>query len=255
MGTSIENDRRPAWGRSIQSIALGLLFFSANVALADDRLQDNAALPQVDSRATAPLSEDIVRIIAEMGSVRDYERLRWLLDAIEQQVPPVRAELLKRLDDHVQQLVQAEVERRVASAVGSLALLSQGASDAGRSGADQAASSSRAAGAESSDTEAQTKRPVHLPSYEYDTVSQEIEALTLVSDPKEQRDQTSTVFRKIVNVEDPAKRMLLLQQLDNKKRAALQLTIEAKKHELKQRYEAQQAAAAEMGGSSPNVSR
>lgn len=225
--------------------AVTFLFITGGVSAED----------QLPPAVAAASSEDVVRIIAELDSVRDYERLRWLLDAIEQQVPPVRAELLKRLDDHVQQLFQAEVERRVASAVGSLAALSQEASEIGRPAEGLTVSSERTAADEPSDATEKARRPNHLPSYEYETISREVEALVLAPDPGEQRNQTSAVFRKIVNVEDQAKRMLLLQQLDLKKRAALQQTIETRKQELKQQHEAQQAAAVEMGGPSPNESR
>src|SRR3989338_6508919 len=87
-------------------------------------LAEDAALAQpiagLEAAAEAPTPDDVRRMIEGLGSVRDYARMHWVLAGIEQQVPQMRAELLKSLDDRVQRLLDAEVELRTASAAASL---------------------------------------------------------------------------------------------------------------------------------------
>ncbi len=84
--------------------ALGIVV-NSGIAVAQER-------PTID-----PSAEEVGRIIEELPSVRDYERLYWILDGIERQVPSLRAELLGKLDDRVQRLLQADAEARIATAV------------------------------------------------------------------------------------------------------------------------------------------
>jgi len=87
---------------------------------AEETVQQTGTPPRLERSELPPSAEDVSQIITELASVRDYERLYWILDAIERQVPPVRAELLKHLDDHIQQLFQAEVEARTTTALASV---------------------------------------------------------------------------------------------------------------------------------------
>ena len=90
-----------------------LLGSAARAAEHEPAAKERARAPETPAAAAVnsaptPVQREIRVLIDGLTSVRDYERLRWILDAINAQSEPPRAELLAYLDDQVQRLLQPE---------------------------------------------------------------------------------------------------------------------------------------------------
>ncbi len=86
--------KRVLWGSA------ALLLIGAGVVSADDLSLSAEKAP----------SEESVRVsIQGLSSVRDYERLRWILNAVEAQDASARSALLAELDAQVDRLTRAKV--------------------------------------------------------------------------------------------------------------------------------------------------
>ena len=163
-------------------------------------------------------------MITLLESVRDYDRLRWVLEAIERQVPPVRGELLQALDAHVQQLFQAEVEQRVASALTSLP---SNALEPEPVGAQASAAAQEMTEGEERAWQEKLRRL--KPAVDPKDVERQIERLSLAGAPTDVQATLNTVYQDIADVEDSETRKALLQQLDVRRQEAFQAEVAAKR--------------------------
>lgn len=163
-----------------------------------------------------PAAEDIRRMIQDLGSVRDYERLHWILQAVERQVPPVRAELLKTLDEQVQQLFQAEVELRTATALASLQPVLASAPPDSQQTRDVAPAPASASPERFEAMDLKTDRIPWVQAQAYQDVQQQIEQATFASDPKERMEQMSRLTDRILGVEGREQREQLFKRLDER---------------------------------------
>ena len=205
--------------------ASGVGVVSTEVQGAEPSSSD-APAPEATEMAP-PSAADISRVIQELASVRDYERLYWILDATERQVPPVRAGLLQRLDEHVQQLFQAEVEVRMATALASL---------------QPAASPKPSASHEAKDTAPRTLPTIELTSEEMKSdrapwvpaqtsqdVQQQIEQTTFAADPQQRMEQMRVLSNAILGVEGREQRTMLRELLNERSTEAMRQHIQAQR--------------------------
>ncbi len=159
-----------------------------------------------------PDSSAVQHMIKELESVRDYERLYWLLHAIERQVPPVRAELLKQLDAHVQQLIEAELNARTATLAASLqaALAADGGQQAKDVKVKVELAAANPATSSASDQQQAARQPFRLvPERSYREVQQAIEQATFSEDHEAGLEEFRAVHDMILGVEDPDQRQAL----------------------------------------------
>lgn len=167
----------------------------------------------------APAPTDLVRMIGELGSVRDYERLRWVLDGIERQVPAMRADLLQQLDDRVQELLSAEVELRTATALASaqqLQLSAIASADRPVQAAEgqDAQQAVQAASAHAEDAYDRLRNGA--PSAE--EVERSIRSWRPSGTPEEQVADTNRMMQSVFAVKDPNKRQALFTMLQDRRR-------------------------------------
>ena len=182
--------------------------------------------PSVQLEPTAPPSaDDVTRMIHELASIRDYDRLSWILNAIERQVPPVRAELLKKLDEQVQQLFQAEVELRTASALNALRPV-MASSATSQEPKQESAAASRPNRQEDSASSTTDRAPWVSPQA-YEDVQRQIEQTAFDSDPKRRMHQTITLSNLILGVEGREQREQLYHLLQQRSTQALQEQMQA----------------------------
>ncbi len=202
---------------------------------------------QADTAAAAA-PEDIEKIIHQIDSVRDYERLYWVLHAAEQQVPPVRAELLKKLDDQMQQLIQAEVEARTATAVSSVQAALAATALPSETPAAQPASTDRP---ETSDESWKEARQAIGPVRSRHEVETFIGQSQLPSDSKQRMEQMKQVGEMIMGVEDPDERQALRQMYHQRSQEALRKEMETRQAEAQGKFSALSAKAATETPSDP----
>ena len=191
-------------------------------------LAEDAALAQpiagLEAAAEAPTPDDVRRMIEGLGSVRDYDRMHWVLAGIEQQVPQMRAELLKSLYDRVQRLLDAEVELRTASAVASLTPI-LGGHGQDREQDVQVTVSKPTDGGEGARTSQASppmeQRPLRaswVEPQEFEAIQNRIEQLALMDDLGQRMTEVTTLAKLIQGVEgleqQQALHRLLRQQFD-----------------------------------------
>lgn len=183
--------------------ALALAVAASRQALAADVAQEGG-----DPTGMSASPADITQWITELQSVRDFERLYWILHGAQQQPDGIRAELLQQLDDRVQDIVTVEADQRTASAVAGLNLRP---ADGGRA----------LAGASS--------RPPAPPAVDPQAIQRltaEVESAKLSPNPEERIEQIRVLLDDIASVADPAERERLQQRLHQRAMEALQRQLE-----------------------------
>ncbi len=200
--------------RTIGLFMLGVFFSIPSLANATE--QRPASATAVAAPTSIPQADQVKGMIKQLGSVRDYERLTWILAAIDQQVPPVRADLLKVLDDQVQQLMQAEVERRTATALASIAPAIPGSASGTAEQAASAAPLPAQRPPPSMDEQHPSTRAPWVEAKPYDDVVQAIEHASFDTDPKIRMEQNRTLTRMILGVENLEQRQALSKQLQER---------------------------------------
>ncbi len=215
---------------------------NAGLVAAEAPLTSGEAKAVKTDSETAPRAEDVEKIIHELASVRDYERLYWILRASEQQVPPVRAELLKKLDDQIQKLFQAEVEVRTATAVAAL----QAIAPAGTGGAQAPTDASASIGEKKrAQTDASANATVASePHQSYDAVKAHIEQAEFTGDIGKPDKQMMQLSRMILNVEDAQQRQQLRELMHERQLHVLRQKIAADRAAAAQRFSEPEEAAA-----------
>ena len=204
--------------------ATGLMFWTTAVHGAEE---SPAMSPSMQTEQTAPPSaDDVTRMIRELASLRDYDRLYWILNAIERQVPPVRAELLKKLDEQVQQLFQAEVELRTASAINALRPVT--ASSATSQEAKQGSVPVNRSSIPEDSANPKSDRVPWVSPQAYEDVQRQIEQIVFDSDPKKRMHQTITLSNLILGVEGRQQREQLYHLLQQRSAQALQEQMQAR---------------------------
>jgi hypothetical protein len=160
-------------------------------------------------------------MIDALASVRDYERLYWILHASEQQVPPVRAKLIRALDQQVQQLLESEIATRVSTAVSSVASLSGTPVREG----GQASGSARPS--ESTGGQAGSTRASWVPAQEYADVEARLNSWQPPADPGTRMQQARELTRLIIGVEGKEEQHKLHRLLQQRSADAARQQIQA----------------------------
>jgi hypothetical protein len=193
--------------------------------------------PAARETETVPAPEAVERIIREVASLRDYERLYWILHAAEQQVPPVRATLLSALDQHMQQLLQSEIETRVASAVSSVAQLGGRTLTEEGKGARQPAPANDAGGELKG-----SMRASWVPAQEYADVESRLQTWQPSADAGTRMQEARELTRLIIGVEGREEQQKLHRLLQQRSADTARRQIQA---------QAEAAALAAVGDSGP----
>ena len=105
---------RPALGRyaAWAAMAIGVMAWPIGpVGAQSFRLETMQVAVDVEP----PSGESVLRAMQELVSLRDYERLGWILKAIDRQPAPLRAQPLSQLDQRMERLIRSEVASRVLS--------------------------------------------------------------------------------------------------------------------------------------------
>ncbi len=172
---------------------------------------------EVAEPTTAPGTDQVLSMIGNLASVRDYERLYWILHAIEQQAAPTRADLLARLDARVQELLQGVASTVVVNATTTTDVTPDQPTTPHAS-QDMAAASQRL-------KERVEERLAQRPMTEVSTREEVDQALTKLEDRGDTEGWMKELFdasRKIQRVEDKADRAALRARLDQLRRGRLQ---------------------------------
>jgi hypothetical protein len=191
--------------------------------------------------ATALPGADEVRVlIAGLDSVRDYDRLRYVLNAIDGQPASARAALLAELDERVLRITQADAEARAASALATAKLF------APATPTPQAAPAGRSAGTTKEGSE---RQETTTPSSAAEVLSLEQSLARMraarregralrsateirhaigevspgVQDPKDMAKQLREIHLDIAGVEDQTERLELYKSLGDRSREIAQL--------------------------------
>lgn len=196
-------------GLAVWLASVGLCMGQGSSARAEELPQLRQQAPVLEASELPPSAEDVARIIKELASVRDYERLSWVLAAIERQVPPVRAELLRALDDHVQQLLQAEVEARTATALASVQPLLNPQANGSEAAAEPTPVPPHR-GVRDQEDSAQGRAPWQTPKA-YREVKGVIEHTQFAAEPAQRMQQTQELMNAVFGVEDSQQRQELRQ--------------------------------------------
>ncbi len=189
--------------------ALVVISSGPHVWAQDAPTSGSKVVERVDE-AAIPAAEDVTKVIDELKTIRDYERLYWILHAAEQHSPQTRAELLQRLDDRVQSLIRGEVELRTASTVESLGLF--GASP------QTGMAITRPPTNQVSATQTNSAQQARI----FKDVSKEIEQTNFTSDPTASAEQLRNLMSAILSVPDPNERQKLSQRLQERAMKVLQ---------------------------------
>ncbi|GEM_PF-5798364 len=167
------------------------------------------AAEQLPATVEAPASEQVRQMIRELASVRDYERLGWILAAIDRQVPPARADLLQALDGQVQGLLQTEIERRSLAAATGVPAPETRHTTAKTAQVPNAARTAPPA-------DAAIPKASWIEPQDSAAVAQAIDDTQLAADPHTRLEQTRRISRMIMGVQSAEERQRLSEQLQQR---------------------------------------
>jgi hypothetical protein len=202
----------------------------------------SATGPSAETATAVPTEEDVRRVIHQLSSVRDFERLRWILTAAEQQVPPVRGELLKQLDEQVQELVRNEVELRAATALASF----QSIKPAQPERAEHTRAEQRREQAEAAQGKALLPEPTPDHPRSYVEVKDEITQAEFTTEPRTSMEQFRQLSQAIMAVPDAQQREELRTLLHERQMEAAKKHMEARQAEAESYFSSWSAAAQEL---------
>jgi len=198
--------------------------------------------PSIETEVPVPTEEEVARVIRELGSVRDFERLHWILTVAEQQVPPVRAELLRQLDEQVQELVRNEVELRTATALASL----QHTKPAQSEPTEHTHVEQRPEQAEAVQEQALLPEPTLDNPRSYTEVKDKIAQAEFATEPQASMEQFRQLSQAIMAVPDAQQREELRDLLHERQMESAKQHMEARQAEAEAYFSSWSAAAQEL---------